>query len=440
MANLSIGSSGSETKKLQQALMDLGYNVGSTGADGIYGKNTEAAVKQYQTDNGLTVDGIAGKNTLGKLYGNNTTPTTTPATTQTTAPTTNTQATTPTTTTPAAATPVAFNYPDLVMSDNYNKAMGVLAQNEAARPGEYAPVWEDEASSWLDKYQSRDPFSYDPNSDALYQQFADQYIQQGQLAMEDTMGQAAALTGGYGNSYAQSVGQQAYNQYLGKINEVGLELYDRAYNRYNQEGQDMLEMYDLYMGREAQERANHQTELDNWFKENARLQGNVDSLYTQEFNEWDVGRENAWNEYIMSRSDMTAGKSDLITLMTSTGHNPTDEELSAAGMTRDQANSYMNAYNESKAASSTSSTDKTYREMDIQAVKKEFDKCTTVEEIDYLASIYKAEGFNPETISIYAQKAAGQLVEDESDSPSDGSKLSEIKKLVFDPLTNSKNR
>ena len=63
--NLKQGSSGSDVKKLQQTLIEKGYDVGGTGADGVFGKNTLAAVKQYQKDNGLAVDGIAGKNTLG---------------------------------------------------------------------------------------------------------------------------------------------------------------------------------------------------------------------------------------------------------------------------------------------------------------------------------------------------------------------------------------
>ena len=48
MANLKNGSSGSEVKKLQETLISKGYDVGSTGADGVLGKNTEAAIKQYQ--------------------------------------------------------------------------------------------------------------------------------------------------------------------------------------------------------------------------------------------------------------------------------------------------------------------------------------------------------------------------------------------------------
>ena len=60
---------------------------------------------------------------------------------------------------------------------------------------------------------NRKEFSYDLNGDMLYQQMKDQYQVLGKTAMQDTMGEAAALTGGYGNTYAQSVGQQTYDEY-----------------------------------------------------------------------------------------------------------------------------------------------------------------------------------------------------------------------------------
>lgn len=61
------GDRGEDVKEMQQKLVDLGYNVGSTGADGIYGKNTKAAVVAFQKANGLTADGICGPLTWGKL-------------------------------------------------------------------------------------------------------------------------------------------------------------------------------------------------------------------------------------------------------------------------------------------------------------------------------------------------------------------------------------
>lgn len=58
-ANLRVGSRGSEVTALQQKLILLGYLSGS--ADGVFGAKTDAAVRQYQSKNGLTADGVAGK-------------------------------------------------------------------------------------------------------------------------------------------------------------------------------------------------------------------------------------------------------------------------------------------------------------------------------------------------------------------------------------------
>lgn len=96
-----------------------------------------------------------------------------------------------------------------------------------------------------DAWKNRPDFSYDVNGDALYQQYKDQYINQGRLAMMDTMGQAAAMTGGYGNSYAATVGNQAYQGYLQKLNEVVPDLYNMAYNMYLNEGEDLKYAYDV---------------------------------------------------------------------------------------------------------------------------------------------------------------------------------------------------
>ena len=64
-AALRQGSSGATVKKVQQKLKNWGYYSGSV--DGIYGKNTVAAVKLFQEKNGLTVDGIAGTKTLAAM-------------------------------------------------------------------------------------------------------------------------------------------------------------------------------------------------------------------------------------------------------------------------------------------------------------------------------------------------------------------------------------
>ena len=61
------GSKGDAVKQLQQDLIRLGYDVGSSGADGVFGANTQKAVKAFQKDHGLTADGVVGKKTYAAL-------------------------------------------------------------------------------------------------------------------------------------------------------------------------------------------------------------------------------------------------------------------------------------------------------------------------------------------------------------------------------------
>lgn len=100
-------------------------------------------------------------------------------------------------------------------------------------------------NSLYDQIINRKPFQYDLNGDLLYRQTADEYTQLGQQAMRDTMGTAASLTGGYGNSYADQVGNQAYQQYLTALNQQIPSYYDRAFQAYQAEGDRLLQKYQL---------------------------------------------------------------------------------------------------------------------------------------------------------------------------------------------------
>jgi hypothetical protein len=131
---------------------------------------------------------------------------------------------------------------DSVLKAEQNK---IDAENALKGYGDFQYAKQGDLSGIMDKILNRQEFKYDLNGDALYKQYADKYITQGKMAMQDTMGRAAALTGGYGNSYAASVGNQAYQQSLQQLNDVVPELYQMAYDRYAQEGQDLLNQYSL---------------------------------------------------------------------------------------------------------------------------------------------------------------------------------------------------
>ena len=67
MRALRRGDRGGSVSDLQQMLIDAGYDVGSSGADGIFGAGTEEAVLQFQSAQGLDADGLAGDNTIAAL-------------------------------------------------------------------------------------------------------------------------------------------------------------------------------------------------------------------------------------------------------------------------------------------------------------------------------------------------------------------------------------
>lgn len=120
-------------------------------------------------------------------------------------------------------------------------ADSALAELAKQRARYEAPrTYQQQYAQAINDYINRGRFSYDVNADPIYNQYKDSYTRQGRLAMRDTMGQAAALTGGYGNSYAQTAGQQVYNNHMQQLNDITPELYQLALSRYNQEGQDML--------------------------------------------------------------------------------------------------------------------------------------------------------------------------------------------------------
>ena len=122
----------------------------------------------------------------------------------------------------------------------------------------YQSQYKDQIQGIYDQISGRKDFTYDVNADAMYQQLKDQYVQGGRMAMMDTMGQAQAMTGGYGNSYAQSVGQQTYQNYLQGLNDKIPELYNLALNRYIQQGDQLTDQYSMLTSQEAQDYARWQ--------------------------------------------------------------------------------------------------------------------------------------------------------------------------------------
>jgi hypothetical protein len=108
----------------------------------------------------------------------------------------------------------------------------------------YTGAVKDRENAYKDLYD-REEFSYDVNKDAMYDKLVQDYAENASKAAEDAMGRAAAMTGGYGNSYAQQVSQQTFQDYMGGLDAEADKLYDRALDRYLLQGDLLKEKYDL---------------------------------------------------------------------------------------------------------------------------------------------------------------------------------------------------
>lgn len=152
-------------------------------------------------------------------------------------------------------------------SGSVQAAQAYLEQVKASKPGAYQSRWDDELTSLYDQIRNRKKFSYDMGTDPLYQQYREQYQRLGRLAMQDTMGQAAALTGGYGSTYGEQVGQQAYNAYLQNLNDIVPQLQQQAYQRYQDEGTDLYNQYSLVKGREDTDYGRYRDTVSDYYSD-----------------------------------------------------------------------------------------------------------------------------------------------------------------------------
>lgn len=179
-----------------------------------------------------------------------------------------------------------------VESDAVTSARNALSQHEQNRVSPWTGgTYGAALQQAVDRINNREKFSYDLNGDALYQQYKDRYINQGRMAMQDTMGQAAALTGGYGNSYAATAGNQAYQGYLTQLNDIVPQLYQLALDQYNREGEDMYNQADLLGNMYGQEYGEYRDRVGDWNTEAGRLTDRYNNERSFDYNRFSNDRD-----------------------------------------------------------------------------------------------------------------------------------------------------
>jgi hypothetical protein len=269
-------------ERLQTMLNNAGYSLD---VDGIFGEKTQSAVRQYQRNQGLDVDGIVGTNTWGALTGGGSGGSgTTSGVVDVTQP--------PTTSTTPGGNAVIGGYnfttprPTYTPSQAVTDAENALKEWEANRPGDYVSQYQDQLDALYNQIVGRGEFSYDPSADPLYEMYKDRYTVGGQQAMQDTMAGAAALSGGYANSYAQTVGQQQYNAYMAELAAILPELEARAYDRWRDEGADLYNQFQLTQGLDATDYDRYRDTVGDYYNDLGYAYGKWQDLYGNDYNQY----------------------------------------------------------------------------------------------------------------------------------------------------------
>ena len=180
-------------------------------------------------------------------------------------------------------------------SDAYNQAMQYTNQLlEKLNSGKTS--YTDQIKDLMSQILNREDFEYDVDKDTLFQQALASAMGSGKSAMQDTIGQASALTGGYGSTYATSAGNQAYNAFIEDAYNNLPEYYNMALQAYQAEGQEMYQQLDMLNVADATEWGRT---YDTWQSNFA----NAQQMYNQEYGAWQDSITNAYNNANLQLSE-----------------------------------------------------------------------------------------------------------------------------------------
>lgn len=251
---------------------------------------------------------------------------------------------------------------------DYSSTMEALRRAESTLP-DFTSSYDDEIKRLYEQIVTRPAFRYDPLSDPLYQGYRTQMVTEGERAMRDTMGQAASLTGGYGSSYAQGVGQLQYDYYLQRLGQVMPELYKAAWEKWSAEGDDLYRRFDAsldlrqdeegrtrerYNQAVAIEQQAYDREQDRLNRETAaeqqayqREQDRLNRADAREKLAYQREQDRLAQAAAQEKLDYERGEKSyqkLVSLITQSGYMPTSTELAQAGMSAAQAQALRRNY------------------------------------------------------------------------------------------------
>lgn len=171
------------------------------------------------------------------------------------------------------------------------QAQQQMQQVQAQKPQSYNSKYGAQLDEMMARIQNPEQFKYEFNGDNLFKAYADLYTQKGKQASQDAMGQAAALTGGYGNSYGQMVGQQTYDQYLLSLFDKGMDLRDRAYQAHRDAQGDLINAYGLTADADSRDYDRYRDTVSDWRADLDYATGRYDTEAGRDYDRYVTDRD-----------------------------------------------------------------------------------------------------------------------------------------------------
>lgn len=193
---------------------------------------------------------------------------------------------------PATNYLTGYKYQKYSPSDRVNNYADRLEELENNKPGDYVSKYDGQIDSIVNNILNRKQF--DPNSvydTDLYKNYREQYMQQGNKAMRDTIGTISGMTGGYGSTYAAAAGQQAYDNYMSQLGDKTMDIYDRVYQQYLNEGQELYNQLGMVNNQDSIDYSRYRDTVNDYYNDLNYYAGRYDSTYAQDFGEYQYNQD-----------------------------------------------------------------------------------------------------------------------------------------------------
>ena len=173
-------------------------------------------------------------------------------------------------------------------SSSVNRYRSLLADKEQDKPDAYENRYTDKIDGILDGIMGRKAFDIntDKNYAALYDTMKESYLNAGNKAMRDTIGNISSLSGGYGNSYAQTVGSQAYDNYLQNLNAKNMELANMAYGMYRDDVNNDYHKLNAVTGLEQMDYAKYRDTMSDYYTDRDYLANRYNNEYNMDYGKY----------------------------------------------------------------------------------------------------------------------------------------------------------